>query len=115
MPRVVRASLPCVSPSLSTGLPPSVCSGLPSGLALRSLRTLPLSPVLDTCLTIARVALREPCVLPCAGLSIGSQGKRACLLLALMIAALISITVLLVTIALGSWQRAMLYAYYGIS
>ena len=40
---------------------------------------------------------------------------RACLLLTLMIAALISIAVLLVTIALGSWQRAMLYAYYGIS
>ena len=35
--------------------------------------------------------------------------------LTLMIAALISIAVLLVTIALGSWQRAMLYAYYGIS
>ena len=31
------------------------------------------------------------------------------------VVSLISIAVLLVTIALGSWQRAMLYAYYGIS
>lgn len=39
---------------------------------------------------------------------------RACLLLALLLAAVIAIGILLATLLLGSWQRAILYSYYGL-
>lgn len=37
---------------------------------------------------------------------------RACLLLALVLAAVLAIGLLIFTLLLGSWQRTMLYSYY---
>lgn len=38
---------------------------------------------------------------------------RACLLLTLLLTAVIAIGILLATLLLGGWQRALMYSYYG--